>query len=162
MLFAFWWNSGTVTLVTIGCPDGQILQIGHVMTYDAQPPGVSLAEVALLRDLEEDLLKPEVRGSPDRINHLLADEFIEFGSSGRVFDKRRIIEALQQETPEKTLPISLVDFAVRRLAPNVMLVTYRATSQDTLESRLRSSIWKLIEGRWQMVFHQGTPSRGQQ
>jgi len=78
MLFAFWWNSGTVTLVTIGCPDGQILQIGHVMTYDAQPPGVSLAEVALLRDLEEDLLKPEVRGSPDRINHLLADEFIEF------------------------------------------------------------------------------------
>ena len=87
---------------------------------------------------------------------------LSFGSSGRVFDKRRIIEALQQETPEKTLPISLVDFAVRRLAPNVMLVTYRATSQDTLESRLRSSIWKLIEGRWQMVFHQGTPSRGQQ
>jgi hypothetical protein len=24
--------------------------------------------------------------------------------------------------------------------------------------RLRSSIWQWIEGRWQMLFHQGTPS----
>jgi hypothetical protein len=48
------------------------------------------------------------------------------------------------------------------LAPGVVLATYRlAWSEGGYEApkqSLRSSIWKLIEGRWQMVFHQGTPS----
>src|SRR6476660_2819586 len=114
---------------------------------------MSLAEDVLLRSLEEQLLKPEVRGSPDEVGYLLADEFIEFGSSGRVYDKREIIAALQQETPDPITRISLVDFVARRLAPEVILVTYRTIRPDRPESRLRSSIWKLVEGRWQMVFH---------
>jgi hypothetical protein len=126
---------------------------------------MSPAETTLLLHLEEELLKPEVRRSANQVGHLLADEFIEFGSSGRVFDKRQIIEALQHETPYPTIRISLVDFTARRLAADVVLVTYRAIQQSGPEvperSRLRSSIWKLIEGRWQMVFHQGTPSRAQ-
>jgi hypothetical protein len=64
------------------------------MTLHAQSSEVSLAEAALLRDLEEQLLKPEVRTSRDRVGYLLADDFIEFGSSGRIFDKRGVIEAL--------------------------------------------------------------------
>jgi hypothetical protein len=120
---------------------------------------MSIAEDVLLRSLEEQLLKPEVRASPDEVGYLLADEFIEFGSSGRVYDKRQISEALQQETPDPTTRISLVDFVARRLAFEVILVTYRTIRPDRPESRLRSSIWKLIEGRWQMVFHQGTPSK---
>jgi hypothetical protein len=129
------------------------------MTLHAGPPEVSRTEVALFRDLEEELLKPEVRRSADRLSHLLADEFIEFGSSGCVYDKRRIIEALKQEPSDAKDHISLVDFTVRRLAQDVMLVTYRTTIRNRAVSRLRSSIWKLIEGRWQMIFHQGTPSR---
>jgi hypothetical protein len=120
---------------------------------------MSLAEDVLPRSLEEQLLKPEVRGSSDEVGYLLADEFIEFGSSGRVYDKRQIIEALQQETPDPTTRISLVDFVARRLASEVILVTYRTIRPDRPESRLRSSIWKLVEGRWQMVFHQGTPAK---
>ena len=81
-----------------------------------------------------------------------------FGSSGRVFNKAQIIEALEQEPCDATYRITLVDFTVRRLAPDVMLVTYSTTIQDRSESRLQSSIWKLISGHWQMVFHQGTPS----
>jgi hypothetical protein len=129
------------------------------MSIHGESSGVSRAEVALLRDLEEELLTPEVRRSAERLSLLLADEFVEFGSSGRVFDKRQVIEALEQEPYDATNHISLVDFTVRRLASHVMLVTYRATNQDRLVSRLRSSIWKLIEGRWQMIFHHGTPSR---
>ena len=68
------------------------------------------------------------------------------------------MEALQQEPSNAAYRISLVDFKVSRLAPDVMLVTYRTTTQDMIGSRLRSSIWKLISGHWQMVFHQGTPS----
>jgi hypothetical protein len=119
-------------------------------------------EAPLLRQLEEELLKPEVRRSPERVGRLLADEFIEFGSSGHAYDKAQVIEALREETPDPAGRLELAEFAARPLAPDVVLVTYhtvlRAGPGAPPESRLRSSIWKRIDGQWQMVFHQGTPS----
>ena len=119
-------------------------------------------EADLLRQLEEQLLGPEVRRSAEHVGRLLADDFIEFGSSGTAYDKQQTIEALQQETPDPSIRISLTEFASRRLAPEVILVTYRTIRRGgpgvPERSRLRSSIWKMVEGRWQMVFHQGTPS----
>jgi hypothetical protein len=53
-------------------------------------------------------MHPSVRASPDQVARLLADEFIEFGSSGRVFDKRQIIELLQQEQGRANQPINLL------------------------------------------------------
>lgn len=118
------------------------------------------AEARILRSLEEELLEPEVRRSADRVGRLLADEFIEFGSSGNVFDKSQIIEALQHETSDPTTRVRLTGFAARPLAPGVVLVTCRTlrSGPNALPSyKLRSSIWKLVNGQWQMVFHQGTP-----
>jgi hypothetical protein len=119
-------------------------------------------EADLLRRLEEQLLRPEVRTSAEQVGRLLADDFIEFGSSGHAYDKPQIIEALRQEVPDPTIRISLTEFVARRLAPEVILVTYRTTQRGGPEvperSRLRSSIWRMVEGRWQMAFHQGTPS----
>ena len=113
-----------------------------------------------LRQLEERLLQPNVRKSAEEVSELLANEFIEFGSSGRIFDKQQIIASLQMEP---TVRRSLVDFKTWILAPAVVLVTYRAVRQGTSDEQpiysLRSSIWKLIDGRWQMVFHQGTLSQ---
>ena len=117
---------------------------------------ISSTELALVRHLEEQLLEPEVRRSADQVDRLLADEFIEFGSSGAVYDKRRIIEALQYEEPGTT--VRMVDFTARAIASDVVLITYRSIREGTPYSRLRSSIWKLIDGQWQMIFHQGTPS----
>ena len=121
------------------------------------------AEATLLRRLEEELLKPEIRHSPDQVGDLLSDDFVEFGSSGGVFNKKQVIDALEQEgPPDPTIRLSLLNFTARSLASDVILVTYRTVQEAgpgiRQESRLRSSIWKLIEGRWQMVFHQGTPS----
>ena len=120
-------------------------------------------DVALLRKLEEELLDPEVRRSPERVGRLLADDFVEFGSSGRAYVKTEILAALQKETPDPGSSIMLTEFAARSLSPEVMLVTYRTVrsserSANPRISRLRSSIWQKREGRWQMVFHQGTPS----
>ena len=116
----------------------------------------------LLRRLEERLLNPAIRKSGADVSNLLADEFIEFGSSGRVFGKQEIVDALRSEPPVQR---SLTDFGARSLAPNVVLVTYRVSRRDldgqTVTGSLRSSIWKRIDGRWQMVFHQGTPSSEQ-
>jgi hypothetical protein len=54
-------------------------------------------EESLFRELEERLLEPDFRKSAKDIMDLLADEFIEFGSSGRVFNKQQIIESLQKQ-----------------------------------------------------------------
>jgi hypothetical protein len=108
--------------------------------------------------LEESLLAPEARTSPEKLKQLLSDDFIEFGSSGHTYDKQQVIEALQHGSGERFF---LQDFQIRPLAPGVALATYRAVKfsdkrQDSGYS-LRSSIWKFDEDRWQIVFHQGTP-----
>jgi hypothetical protein len=114
-----------------------------------------------LRALEESLLQPPVRSSTDQVTSLIADEFIEIGSSGRVYDKAQIVAALAEEPKQGPTagPIAS-DFAIVLLAEGVALVTYQTDRRrpDGAATRSRrSSIWKQINGRWQMVFHQGTP-----
>ncbi len=112
-----------------------------------------------LRQLEEHLLDPAVRRNPALVAPLLADDFLEFGASGRIFDKASILEDLKNEP---TRPASrITGFAVRELSPTIILATYRATrfnaeGQPISESR-RSSIWAHVNGQWQITFHQGTP-----
>jgi hypothetical protein len=112
-----------------------------------------------LRKLEEQMTKPEIRGSPEELARLLADDFIEFGGSGRIFDKRQIIDTLQNQSP---VQIWLDEFQVKCLAPDVALVTYRGhyrfPESENVAHSLRSSIWRNRDGRWEVVFHQGTPS----
>jgi hypothetical protein len=122
---------------------------------------VDRADAETIRQFEEQLLESTIRTSADAVASLLADDFVEFGSSGRVFNKQQIIESLQQEIG--TCRRSLQEFQTKILATGVILATYRVLRQaDNGEppvTSLRSSIWKLIDGRWQMVFHQGTPIR---
>jgi hypothetical protein len=116
--------------------------------------------IDLFRDLEERLLRPEVRRSPDQVGKLLAADFIEFGSSGTVFSRQQILDGLARESP---MELSAADFSTRMLCDRVTLVTYRAMRRDPASGQewhsLRSSIWKLVDGRWLVTFHQGTPTR---
>lgn len=118
------------------------------------------SQAMLLRELEERLLQPSVRRSAQDVAYLLADEFIEFGSSGRIFDKQQIIENLQNEPIEPLTRRSITEFNTSVLAAGVVLVTYRlvrhCTDSEEPVYSLRSSIWKLIDGQWEIVFHQGT------
>ena len=113
--------------------------------------------VEQIRDLEEQLLTPEVRRSPAALDALLANEFTEFASDGIAYTKVQVIDALQREAPYRR---QLTDFHLLALAENVVLATFCATrrsetSTDNVES-LRSSIWVHRNTRWQLVFHQGT------
>jgi hypothetical protein len=107
----------------------------------------------LLLALETSLHKRRVRNSPDAVSELLADDFIEFGSSGRVWDKPAIVKSLSHEVSDHQVAVE--DFNTRELAPDVVLVTYVARTANS-PGTLRASIWKLIDGKWRMVFHQGT------
>lgn len=108
-------------------------------------------DIEKLFELETSLHKKEIRNSPAAVAALLADDFIEFGSSGKVYDKSAIIELLRTETVAPDQKIAVENFVVRALSPNVALVTYLASKRA-----LRSSIWRLSDSRWEMIFHQGT------
>ena len=114
--------------------------------------------------LERALLDPEVRRSPERVGALLAREFIEFASSGVAYDKKRILEALQDEAlADDPVTRSLVHFEVVRIAEDAVLTRYRLlrrrSTQDQPTQSLRSSVWVRRGGRWQMAFHQGTVTK---
>src|SRR4051812_18595373 len=109
-----------------------------------------MADVARhLRELEEYLLRTDVRANAGLLQSLLDDEFVEFGSSGRVFDKQSITGALAEEAPWQ---YTLSDFHVTALSEEVVLVTYRLTIAEI--KTLRSSLWKRMNGVWKIVFHQ--------
>jgi hypothetical protein len=112
----------------------------------------------LLEANERSLLEPAARKS-GIVGELLAESFVEFGSSGRVFTKAQIMSALLEESP---VAVSASDFKVRLLAPGVALVTYLTERhvQPPVHA-LRSSVWGRGESGWQMVFHQGTRSGAQ-
>lgn len=117
--------------------------------------------VELFRHLELELHSRETRSSRDAVSALLANGFIEFGSSGGIYDKAVVVDALVQEARvENTALPEVHDFTVSSIAPDAVLVTYRSVRRSdgmTPERQtLRSSIWKRIDGRWQMFFHQGT------
>jgi len=128
---------------------------GAAMSFDAN-------DIEMFFSLETSLHRPKVRSSPQAVSDLLADDFVEFGKSGRVYDKQITIEALaQEEVSVSTPPLEVADFTAKPLSEDVVLVTYksiRPLAQDQQSNEtLRSSIWKRIDGRWQMIFHQGTP-----
>ena len=118
---------------------------------------LSYEVVQELKSLEEMLLRPEVRRSRVEMDALLADDFIEYGRSGRIYDKAAILETADKPFDGR---LSLHGFSAKALAPSVVLVNYSSLLQhpDGNESHsLRSSIWSRTEKGWKLVFHQGTP-----
>ena len=121
-----------------------------------------------LENLENFLFDPVARRDIAAVSNLLAEEFREFGSSGRIYTKLDILAELSTEQP---VVISLTDFACQLTSPTTALVTYKSLSSH--ENRaptqaLRSSVWVLRaptkvyshspneQPTWQMLFHQGT------
>jgi hypothetical protein len=105
-----------------------------------------------IRELEEKLLTPEVRSSKSELQNLLADDFFEIGSSGRLLYKDEEIS----EDGIGIVKMKLSDFELHPLADELVLATYRIFNELNNQHSLRSSIWKQHEGIWKMVFHQGT------
>jgi ribonuclease HI len=97
------------------------------------------------------LLDPAVRTDATRMRALLHPDFVEFGASGRVWD-RTSMAAVTSGTVER---IVATDFSTVRLGPDAVLVTFR--SDDRGRRALRSSVWlRDPEAGWLLRFHQGT------
>lgn len=119
-------------------------------------PELSIADATELRRLEEAMWRAETRFDRAFQEAHFADDFVEFGRSGRVYGRRDIIRT-DGHPIEASLP--LPDFAVRVLAEGVVLVTYNSAVvyDGQTEYTRRSSIWSRKGSDWVMRFHQGTP-----
>lgn len=105
----------------------------------------------IIYELELSLLTPTVRQSKNKLNYLLADNFLEFGSSGKIYNKEDQLNSLPFEEQKNFI---VEDFNTVELAPKVILATYKVTINT--QKSLRSSLWKFDGKNWQVVFHQGT------
>ncbi|MGM0446564.1 MAG: DUF4440 domain-containing protein [Bacillota bacterium] len=109
-------------------------------------------------ELERKLLEPEVRQSKEKIAEILADDFIEFCSSGKIYkyDKGDLIDNKGNDH----FDWEIKNFSIDILKKDIVLAKYKVIKYNKLENTkiysLRSSIWKYTEKRWKMVFHQGT------
>jgi glyoxylase I family protein len=93
------------------------------------------------------LARRDPEGIEGGLMALIDDDFMEYGASGRVWDREGIRELLDGPAGP---PIELADTRVVPLAEHVVLVTYQAAGVN------RSSVWVRRDGRWRMRFHQGT------
>lgn len=96
----------------------------------------------------------------DSARMLLAESFVEFGASGRVYTKAAVLEAFTAAAADNQVELpEMLDFDANLLAPGTVLVTYRSVSTPPASPRSsrRSSIWQQRGGSWQMLFHQATP-----
>lgn len=112
----------------------------------------------ILEALEESLWHPDTRFDDALMSATFADDFIEFGRSGRVYSRNEMLLGHMAGSQIKAV-LPLRDFKARYLAQDVAQVTYiSAVDYDGVTAYAnRSSIWSRIEEGWQLRFHQGTP-----
>ncbi|MDE5416134.1 nuclear transport factor 2 family protein [Alkalihalobacterium chitinilyticum] len=107
-------------------------------------------------DLEKQLMTYDYN---ELFEHL-ADDFFEYGSSGNIFDKNAQLDVAREDpTVTNSITYTVADFSIKLLASDVVLATYRSLRHNDNKLVLRSSIWKNTQGKWQMIFHQGTPAK---
>jgi hypothetical protein len=104
-----------------------------------------------LYSLEERLFHPDREADRSNLVPLFAEDYKEFCSSGRVFNRQQTIDVLLTSDPR---PATIHHFYVEQLAENAALATYRATTPVAIS--YRSSLWIFRDNRWQLLFHQGT------
>lgn len=109
--------------------------------------------------LENDLLKPEIRQSVEKTGELLAEGFIEFCSSGHIYLYNKD-EAVDETTDSPELNWEIKNFEIKQLSEECLLATYKLIKHSDVDEHKkysnRSSIWKYFYGKWKMIFHQGT------
>jgi hypothetical protein len=104
-----------------------------------------------LHTLEERLFHPSRVKDRTTLLPLIATDFQEYCSSGRIYNRQQTIDDLMNSTPRNA---TISHFYVTVLAPDAALATYHATT--ALHTSHRSSLWVFRDNRWQLLFHQGT------
>ena len=104
-----------------------------------------------LKSLEERLARREF-AAHEELDALLAEDFREYGASGRAYSR---VEALALCQIGHPVEVAISDFSVETRGVDWAFVTYRSCESDGRRAN-RSSLWVKQNERWRMRFHQGT------
>lgn len=107
--------------------------------------------IEVLVPLEKQLLAMGPDCDRDCVESLLAFDFHEVSASGRVWTREAMLRELVG-MPLRSHRTS--EFRCTPLAETLALLNYRTVVNG--RETLRVSLWVYREGRWQMMFHQGT------
>ncbi|KND48672.1 MAG: hypothetical protein AB200_03030 [Parcubacteria bacterium C7867-005] len=114
----------------------------------------------LIFELENKLQHPEVRKSVQELDGLISNDLIEFGSSGQVYTKKDVLVNLPSSTEIK---FNMTDFDVIALGPDIVQSRFKTEKTNLQTGEItrsqRSSLWRNENGKWKMIFHQGTPTK---
>lgn len=142
---------GTAVPARTGAPPAE--QAG---LFDEVVPSAAASEatrdIEAVVELEQELLDPEVRGDYGQLAYLLHPDFREIGASGRLWGREELIEELVQG-PQVHARFELIDAVA--IGADALQIIYRTVNGTG--SALRSSLWRRVDGRWRLLFHQGTP-----
>ncbi len=110
---------------------------------------------------EQGLIEAERRKDAKALLADMADDFLEIGLEGNLIHKPDVAPRLAGI--EQITELSASNMQARVIASDVVLVTYTGTAKVTYQRQpisvraAVSSIWTRRDGRWLLVFHQGTP-----
>jgi hypothetical protein len=136
----------------------------HSHSYGGTAPYIlhngKYIENYIVKKLELELLSPETRKSPKRLNELLADDFFEFTQSGTTHTKQDIIDGLPKRSEEQFMMYSYTE----KILSDVFILVHYIVDGEILETgkkrcTLCSSVWQKRNDNWQMIFFQGTPAK---
>jgi len=110
-------------------------------------------------ELENELLKSETRQSAEKISKLLSDDCTEFCSSGKIYNYNKG-DVFDKNINLSEIKWEIKQFTAIQMSIDCILATYKLIKHSELNEHmkysLRSSIWKCLDGKWKMIFHQGT------
>ena|SRR6516162_2412614 len=104
-----------------------------------------------LHSLEERLLHPDREKDRKQLTSLLAPDFKEFCTSGKIFNLNQLTDSLLTSAPRNA---TMSHFYVTALGESAALATYHVTTSTSTSHH--SSLWVKRNNHWQMLFHQGT------
>lgn len=111
-----------------------------------------------LTRLEESMWIAETRFDPEYMDYHLHPDFFEFGCGGKRYSRDEIIK-LDLKTDKIDVKLPFDEFTIRQLSDTAVHITYISEVQyEELQVCNRTSIWVHLDGRWQLHFHQGTPT----
>ncbi len=113
-------------------------------------------EISIITAQEEELWIKEFRFNIKRMRELLADDFQEFGQSGKQYE---LEDTLGTEECDFSTVLPLHEYKLKLISNDVVLATYNSEIKygDTTMYARRSSIWCKQGVNWVLKFHQGTP-----
>lgn len=104
---------------------------------------------------EEQLLENDIRNDGSSITELIEDKCIEISASGkqRIYKSGELFGNVDGELYIVSNSVRLIN-----ISDDCKLLLYiveKVNKNKRLKSN-RSSIWKKTDGKWKMIFHQGT------